>query len=57
MSEMTVNKQALASPVDGLKKRNDEFWPAAVVVVGLSLTVSWVIVLGYGLFKIIEAAI
>ena len=58
MSEMTVNKQALASPgIQGLKESNDEIWPAAVIVVGLSLSVAWVIFLGYGLFKIIEAAI
>jgi hypothetical protein len=32
-------------------------WPAAVIVFGLSLTVSWVILLGYGLVRLIERAI
>ena len=32
-------------------------WPAAVITFGLSLTAAWVIVLGYGLVRLIELAI
>ena len=32
-------------------------WPGAVIAIGLSLTLSWVLVLGYGVLKLIESAI
>ena len=32
-------------------------WPAAVITFGISLTVSWMILLGYGLIRLIELAI
>jgi hypothetical protein len=32
-------------------------WPAAAITFGLSLTVSWMILLGYGLVRLIELAI
>jgi hypothetical protein len=37
--------------------QNDSFWPAAVITFGLSLTAAWVIVLGYGLVRLIELAV
>ena len=58
MSEMTVNETAQApAPTEESKQVIHKIWPAAVVVVGLGFTVAWVIVLGYGLVKIIGAAI
>jgi len=38
-------------------ERHEPFWPAAVIVFGLSLTASWAILLGYGLIKLVEYAI
>jgi hypothetical protein len=40
-----------------LPVRNDPFWPAAVITFGLSLTAAWVILLGYGLVRLVELAI
>ena len=40
-----------------LRAQNDPFWPAAVITFGLSLTAAWVILLGYGLVRLIELAI
>jgi hypothetical protein len=34
-----------------------EIWPAAVITFGLSLTAAWVILLGYGLVRLVELAI
>jgi hypothetical protein len=33
------------------------FWPKAVIVFGLSLTVAWIILLGYGLTQVVMHAI
>ena len=35
-----------------LPVRNDPFWPAAVITLGISLTTAWVILLGYGLVRL-----
>ena len=40
-----------------LPVRNDPFWPAAVIALGISLTTAWVILLGYGLVRLVELAI
>lgn len=40
-----------------LPVRKDPFWPAAVITFGVSLTAAWVILLGYGLVRLIELAI
>jgi hypothetical protein len=40
-----------------LPGRKDSFWPAAVITFGVSLTAAWVILLGYGLVRLIELAI
>ncbi len=32
-------------------------WPKVVIAFGLGLTVAWVILLGYGLVKLVELAI
>ena len=37
--------------------RNDPFWPAAVITFGISLTAAWVILLGYGLVRLVDLAI
>ena len=37
--------------------RREPLWPAVVVVCGLSLTATWVILLGYGLVRLVELAI
>lgn len=37
--------------------RQEAVWPAAAIVVGLSLSLSWVLLLGYGLFRLVEYAI
>lgn len=38
-------------------RKRDPLWPAAVVTLGVGLTAAWVILLGYGLIKIIELAV
>jgi hypothetical protein len=40
-----------------LPVRNERFWPAAVITCGIGLTVTWVILLGYGIVRLIELAI
>jgi len=40
-----------------IKVPDRPFWPAAVITIGISLTISWTILLGYGAFKLIEFAI
>ena len=37
--------------------RREPFWPVAVITFGLSITAAWVILLGYGLVKLIEIAV
>ena len=37
--------------------RREPFWPAALITFGLSLTAAWVILLGYGLVRLIELAV
>jgi hypothetical protein len=37
--------------------KRDPIWPAATITIGLSLTASWVILLAYGLVKLLELAI
>ena len=32
-------------------------WPAAVITFGISLTVSWMILLGYGLIRLLDYVI
>ena len=34
----------------------EPFWPVALVTFGLSLTAAWVILLGYGLVRLVEFA-
>ena len=41
----------------GATPKREAFWPAAVVTLGISLTAAWVMLLGYGLVKLIELAI
>ena len=55
MSEMTA--KTAPARLEGSVKISHKIWPTAVVVVGLGLTVAWTIVLGYGLVKMIAAAI
>jgi hypothetical protein len=40
-----------------LKPSAQSLWPAAVVVFGLSLTAAWVMLLGYGLVRLVMHAI
>ena len=40
-----------------LPVRREPFWPAALITFGLSLTAAWVILLGYGLVRLIGFAI
>ena len=40
-----------------LPVRREPFWPAALITFGLSLTAAWVILLGYGLVRLIGLAI
>jgi len=40
-----------------LPVRNDPFWPAAVITLGIGLTTAWVILLGYGLVRLVGLAI
>jgi len=37
-----------------LRDTREPFWPAAIVAFGLSLSVSWIILLGYGLVRLAE---
>ena len=39
------------------RTRHEPVWPLAVIVFGLSLTLSWTALLAYGFVRIIEAAI
>jgi hypothetical protein len=40
-----------------LKAHARPFWPAVVIAIGISLTISWTILLGYGVFKLVKFAI
>jgi hypothetical protein len=40
-----------------LPVRREPFWPQAVITFGLGITAAWVILLGYGLVKLIEIAV
>ena len=40
-----------------LPVRREPFWPAALITFGISLTAAWVILLGYGLVRLIGLAI
>jgi hypothetical protein len=37
--------------------KRDPFWAAAIVTFGITLTAAWAILLGYGLFKLVEHVI
>jgi hypothetical protein len=37
--------------------RHKAIWPEAVITLGVSLTVAWAILIGYGLIRLIEHAI
>ena len=39
------------------RSRHDPIWPLGIIVVGLSLTLSWTALLAYGLVRILEHAI
>jgi hypothetical protein len=38
-------------------ERRNQIWPVAVIAVGLSLTATWIGLLGFGLVKLIGMAI
>jgi hypothetical protein len=38
-------------------ERRDPFWPAAIITFGISLTAAWIILLGFGLIKLVERVI
>ena len=40
-----------------LPVRREPLWPAALVTFEISLTAAWVILLGYGLVRLVELAI
>jgi hypothetical protein len=40
-----------------VQTRRHPIWPMAVILLGLSLSLSWGILLGIGLFELIEHAI
>jgi hypothetical protein len=40
-----------------LGDEREPLWPVAVVTFGLSLTVSWTILIGYALVRLVEYAI
>ena len=40
-----------------LPVRNDPLWSAVVITFGISLTVAWVMLLGYGLVRLIDLVI
>jgi hypothetical protein len=47
----------MAELASGPTGKREAFWPAAVVTLGISLTAAWVMLLGYGLVRLIELAI
>jgi len=47
----------MTEPQTQLRVRNDPFWPAAIITFALSITVSWVILLGYALVKLVRLAL
>jgi hypothetical protein len=56
-AKATTLLQAAATLDAAPRKAREPFWPAAVVVFGISLTAAWSILLGYGLIKLIRLAI
>ena len=40
-----------------LKAPDPPLWPAVVITIGISLTISWTLLLGYGVFRLVELAI
>jgi len=47
----------MAVQSEPLQQQRRPFWPRIVVAVGLGLTVAWMIVLGYGFYRLLELAI
>jgi len=47
MSQLELEAQPQSRPL----------WPAAVILLGLGLTLIWTLLLGYGLVRIVEAVI
>ena len=45
------------SELESKPRRRLSIWPEAVLTLGISLTVAWAIVIGYGLVKLVEYAI
>jgi hypothetical protein len=39
------------------KPKRDSLWAAGVITFGIGLTAAWIILLGYGLFKLVELVI
>jgi hypothetical protein len=37
--------------------QHEPFWPAAVITFGLSLTAAWIMLIGYGLVRLLGLAI
>jgi hypothetical protein len=53
-----ISKRGVMSKVaSGPPERRDPFWPAAIITFGIGLTAAWVILLAYGLIKLVEHAI
>jgi len=48
---MTIPLEVRSQP------RREPFWPAVVITFGVSLTVSWTMLLVYGLVRLVEQAI
>jgi hypothetical protein len=46
-----------AAHIAAPKRRTVSIWPEAVIALGLSLSATWTILLGYGLVKLIRLAI
>jgi hypothetical protein len=38
-------------------RRRNSFWAAAIVIFGISLSTAWVILIGYGLIRLVEHVI
>ena len=37
--------------------RREPFWPAAIIMFGISLTAAWVILIGYTLIRLVDHVI
>jgi hypothetical protein len=55
--EAATSTQAVSAFDATPRKARESFWPAAVVVFGISLSAGWTILLGYGLIKLIRLVI